>query len=207
MGRHDSWSDCNAARIRCRHWKTRILTGIWCEEFLRRRLLPHPWPVKPSHNGASYEVTHLAPITRAIVCSDSVERKVQFRFGYHCFTETRKPMDATLLFRDLDYPDEQRVLCRERWYLSWRLVRFINGLEKERFIDAGGAQWQYNHRIQGIDRPYSIFLKFSLALLNQPMIINVNSAYIKADARLTGNDTRFDVLLTKAATSSKVPGR
>lgn len=167
--------------------------------------MPFPW--KPAiYNGVTYELDHLSNITRAVGCNGT-ERQIQFKFGYHCFTQGRPSGSQERRFIDLDYPDEDRMFCPERWYLSWRLVKFCNSVVRERFLDAGGAQWQHNMPISSISCPYTIFIKICPANGQSPMTILVNSAYLKSNAMRRGEDIRFDVLLNKAAGSDRIPGR
>ncbi|MBI3446407.1 MAG: hypothetical protein HY055_13885 [Magnetospirillum sp.] len=75
----------------------------------------------------------------------------------------------------------------------------------QRLRYANGLQWVYHHRIDGISSPYAIYLKFAPGRAGGPIVVNVNSAYIKADFQRQGPEKCFDLLLLEAS-QGKIPG-
>lgn len=78
-------------------------------------------------------------------------------------------------------------------------------IEGKRLFYAGGLQWVYNHRIIGISVPYAIYLKFAPGAPGGAIMVNVNSAYMKADFQKSGPEKRLDLLLADAR-AGKIPG-
>ncbi len=171
-----------------------------------RDFLPHPWTQKGSYDGSEYDLGHLAHLSRNVPCTDGQVRIVEFRFNYHCFTEDQRGTDFRKRFVDPDFPDEKRVFCPYRWFLSLHLKSiFNNEIDRERLRKADGQQWVFIKRLSGISKPYAVYMKICPGAPGGPLIVLVNSAYTKTDAQFQQREERFAFLLTVAAKSGRVP--
>jgi hypothetical protein len=172
--------------------------------------VPYPWAATGRYDGAEYELNHMANLVREITCGDGQVRPVEFRFSYHCFTETdNRAGDIRTRFVDPEFPSERRVFCPHRWFLSRRLREYLSReIDGERLIEDSAFQWMWRKAVPGISKPYAVYLKFGVPLPRGPIIVNVNTAYIKTDfRRQKDSEMRFSALLTVAAVEKRIPGK
>ena len=168
--------------------------------------MPYPWPNKGRYEVIEYGFEHLKDLDRTIKCVAEIDRSVQFKFSYHCFTDSlKKSGDFRRRFVDPGVPDEDRVFCPKRWLLSLKLADLMrSGIEKKRLVSTAGCQWVLNERIPGMSRPYVIYFKFGIGRPGHPLVINVNSAFVRGDGEVKGQRYRFTAILKKAADGERV---
>ena len=170
--------------------------------------MPYPWKNKGRYDQAEFYLDHLADYNKKYEFEDKkISYSVKYKFHFHCFTDhTNKSGEHRTPFEDHNFPGEGRVFCPHRWWLSLRLPDILgNSIAGKRLFYAGGLQWVYNHRLINISIPYTIYLKFAPGTPSGPIVVNVNSAYMKADFQKNGPERRFDLLLADAQ-AGKIPG-
>ena len=120
--------------------------------------MPTPWRTRGQYDGADYDLDHLAHFRRTIQLADGSDQCVEFRFGYHCFTEENKrSADYRKPFADGDHPHEKRLFCPQRWFLSRQLPVALKGpLDAARLVAVPDFQWVWRLRVEGISLPYAI---------------------------------------------------
>lgn len=169
--------------------------------------MPYPWRSKGRYDRGEFSLDHLADYHQTYKSPDGLHSySVIFRFHFHCFTDHSRSGDHRIPFDDHNAPGEGRVFYPHRWWLSKSLPQILKtSIEKQRLFYAGGLQWVYNHRIADISAPYALYFKFSPGTPGGAIVVNLNSAYMKADFQKSGPDKRFDLLLADAR-AGKIPG-
>lgn len=172
------------------------------------RAVPHPWRLKGRYDRADFDLNHLIDYQHTYSSPDRAQSYlVKFKFHFHCFSDHQNKIgDHRSPFDDHNFPNEGRVFCPHRWWLSLRLPDILgNSIAGKRVFYADGLQWVYNHKLLNISAPYTIYLKFAPGSPGGPIMVNVNSAYMKADFQKSGPDKRFDLLLADAR-AGRIPG-
>ena len=142
-----------------------------------------------------------------MTCVAGNTHNVLFKFSHHCFTDSQqKAGDFRFPYIDPAIQDPKpRVFCPMRWMLSQRLVELIkSGIERKSLALTDGCQWVLNEDIAGMSRPYVVFMKFGAPRPHNPLIININSAFIRSEGKIKGNMYKFPLLLKRAASGANM---